>query len=530
MYLFFVVALFALAITDLVVGVSNDAVNFLNSAVGSRAGSRRLILMVAALGILAGALFSTGMMEVARKGIFNPQMFTFAEVMVIFLAVMLTDILLLDLFNTFGMPTSTTVSIVFELLGAAVILALIKVVAAGGSFGAVVDYINSSRAILIVSGIFLSIIVAFSVGAIGQYISRMVFSFHYEKRLKRFGGLWGGTALTILGYFLLIKGLKGAAFVTAGFLAWVNNHTFPLLVISFIIWTIIFQLLVTFTRVNILKTIVLIGTFTLAMAFASNDLVNFIGVPIAGFASFRAWNDAGHNVDMLMTSLSGPVKTPVVLLSLAGLIMVITLWRSKKARTVTATEVNLSRQGSGRERFKPNGFSTLIVQLFSTLHQRFFRLVPVKLKLAIARNYRPRKANPEAGGAAFDLVRASVNLTIASVLIAIATLNKLPLSTTYVSFMVAMGTSLADRAWGGSAEYRVAGVVQVVTGWLLTGAIAFAVAALFAGIIFYTGMTGVLFLLILLVVVIYVSNRKHAQVIIVQAQKKQPDVGELSEV
>jgi phosphate/sulfate permease len=511
MFLFFVIALFALAVTDLVVGVSNDAVNFLNSAVGSKAGSRRAILIVAAMGIFAGALFSSGMMEVARKGIFNPQMFAFSDVMIIFLAVMLTDILLLDLFNTFGMPTSTTVSIVFELLGAAVMVAFIKLVMTDASLSELPAYINTSKAISIITWIFISIAIAFTIGAIGQFISRLIFGFHYKQRMKKYGGIWGGIALTILSYFLLIKGLKGASFMSADLKAWLDTNSLFILIASFVFWTSVFQLLITYTKVNVLRVIVMLGTFSLAMAFASNDLVNFIGVPIAGFESFNIWKSSGQDVNMLMTSLGGKVQTPFALLSIAGIVMVITLWRSKKARTVTATEVNLGRQDIGEERFRPHFLAVAIVRFSIFFVEKLSLFIPKKLRAEINKKYRrktyPHKKNPPA----FDLVRASVNLTLASMLIAIATMNKLPLSTTYVSFMVAMGTSLADKAWGGSAEYRIAGVINVVGGWLLTALIAFIVAGIFALVIFKLKMTGVLLLLVLLVVTVYLLHRKHQQ-------------------
>lgn len=521
MYLLFIALLFALAVTDLVVGVSNDAVNFLNSAVGSKAGSRRIILLVAALGIFAGALFSSGIMEVARKGIFNPQMFTFSEVMVIFLAVMIADILLLDLFNTYGMPTSTTVSIVFELLGAAVILSFVKLSKEGLPLSQITEYINTSKAGTIISGIFLSVIIAFVIGLIGQFFSRMVFSFHYKKRLKKYGGVWGGLALTILSYFLLIKGVKGASFVSDSVNLWIENNSFLLLGLSFVLWTAVFQVLVRFTKIHILRVIVLMGTFSLAMSFASNDLVNFIGVPLAGLESFRLWSESGNNANLIMTGLGGQVQTPTYLLSIAGLIMVITLWRSKKARKVTATEVNLGRQGDGSERFKSHLLAHWLVVLFTFLVKKAGALIPMKFHAEINKKYRPKSYKYKKNPPAFDLVRASVNLTLASMLISIATLNKLPLSTTFVSFMVAMGSSLADKAWGKSAKYRIAGVINVIGGWFLTAVVAFLVAGMFAFVIYKLGMAGVIVLLMLLTGVIFWSTRKHNREI---ANKKDDEI------
>jgi phosphate/sulfate permease len=508
MFLFFIISLFVLAIADLVVGVSNDAVNFLNSAIGSKAGARKLILAVAAVGVFAGAFFSSGIMEVARKGIFNPQMFTFSEVMVIFMAVMLTDILLLDIFNTLGLPTSTTVSIIFELLGAAVVISLIKVVSTGVDLSEVANYINSSKAIMIIASIFLSVIIAFTVGIIGQFLSRLVFGFHYKRRLKKYGGIWGGIALTILSYFLLIKGMKGASFISDAMIIWIDKNSLLLLFCNLIFWSATFQVLVKFTKVDVLKVIVLVGTFSLAMAFASNDLVNFIGVPIAGFESFQMWNTSGKDVNMLMTGLSGKVQTSTYILTIAGLIMVAALWLSKKARRVTATEVNLGRQGKGDERFNSNFLAKVIVRVFSLIVKEAKQLMPQKMHASINKKYRPKRYSKQLHPPAFDMIRASVNLTLASMIISLATINKLPLSTTYVSFMVAMGTSLADRAWGNSAEYRVAGVVSVITGWFITAFVAFIVAGLFAFLLFNFGITALLILICILVLIMYLTSPK----------------------
>lgn len=514
MYLVFVIILVTLAASDLIVGVSNDAVNFLNSAIGSRVSTRKLIMIVASIGILFGALFSSGMMEVARKGIFHPEMFSFAEVMVIFLAVMLTDIILLDLFNTFGMPTSTTVSIVFELLGAAVVVAWLHVAANGQEASELFNYINSSKALLIIAGIFLSVVVAFAVGAAVQYVSRMIFSFKYKKRIKIFGSVWGGLSLTVLSYFLIIKGLKGASFVTPEFLEWVGSNTALLLALSMVFWTVLFQALITFTEVNILKVIVLAGTLSLAMAFASNDLVNFIGVPIAGIESFMSWKDSGAVADgFLMRSLGGKVLTPSSWLMIAGAIMIVTLWYSKKAKTVTETEVNLGRQHEGKERFKPHFLAKFIVNVVGRLSDAVSKFVSKRVKRKIEARFDQSHLKKVADPPAFDLIRASVNLTVASMLIAIATSFKLPLSTTYVSFMVAMGTSLADRAWGnGSAVYRVAGVLNVIAGWFMTAIIAFSVAGLFAVIIHFFELEGVIGLIIIGAVIILKFFKLHKQV------------------
>jgi len=490
LYLFIVILLFVLAISDLIVGVSNDAVNFLNSAIGSSVASRNVIMIVASLGIFVGATFSSGMMEVARKGIFNPQFFFFAEIMVIFLAVMLTDIILLDLFNTFGMPTSTTVSIVFELLGAAVAVSVLKILAAGDGMDTLGQYINTSSAIAIISGIFLSVGIAFIIGALLQYLSRLLFTFEYKKRIPWVGALWGGVALTILTFFLIFKGAKGASFISDEVLGWIKANTALLIGISLVFWIIVMQILIVL-KVNILRLIVLFGTFSLAMAFAGNDLVNFIGVPIAGFESYMAWSGSGEEAGQYsMEVLQRPVRTRTYMLLLAGLIMILTLWLSKKSRSVTETEVNLGRQSEGAERFSPNMLARGIVRYTRLMGAGFQRIIPNRLLRNTNNRLETVKPSDTAEDqAAFDLVRAAVNLTVASMLISFATSLKLPLSTTYVSFMVAMGTSLADRAWGReSAVYRVAGVLNVIGGWFGTAIIAFSVSATFAWLIFQFGV------------------------------------------
>ena len=465
-YLFLIIVLFILAISDLVVGVSNDAVNFLNSAIGSKVAPRYAIMIMASLGIFLGATFSSGMMEVARSGVFNPQFFSFREVMIIFVAVMMTDIILLDLFNTYGLPTSTTVSIVFELLGAAVVVSLLKVAANGEALAAVNDYLNWGKSLAIISGIFLSIVIAFTLGTIVQFLSRLLFSFEFKTRLPFIGGLWGGVSLTALTYFLMIKGLKGASFVDRETMDWVVTNTFLILLISMIFWSVVMQIIQSVFKVNVLKVIVLFGTFALAMAFAGNDLVNFIGVPIAGLESFGIWSSSGQVPESLaMERLADPVQTPTYLLLVAGLVMVLTLWFSKKARSVTDTEVNLARQEEGAERFQPNNFARAIVRLGVNTGKFMQAVVSRRLSQRIEQKFTKPIKPVDRNEPAFDLVRASVNLTMASILISFATSLKLPLSTTYVSFMVAMGTSLADRAWGrDSAVFRVAGVLNVIGG------------------------------------------------------------------
>ena len=488
-YIVMLVVLFALAITDLIVGVSNDAVNFLNSAIGSKAIPIKTILIIASLGVAVGAVFSSGLMEVARKGIFMPGQFYFSEIMIIFMSVMIADVLLLDFFNTMGLPTSTTVSIVFELLGAAVCVSLIKIYNEGGNFAALNDYINTDKAAEIMLGILLSVIIAFSIGAIVQYFSRLAFSFQVEKKMKYVGAIFGGVSITAISYFIIIKGLKAVPYVSENVVEQINDNNLLYIAISLIFWSLVSQVFMSFFKVSILKAIIAIGTFALALAFAGNDLVNFIGVPIAAWQSFDLWNSAGavQPENYLMSALAQDVQTPVLILVFAGLVMVVTLWFSKKARNVVKTGVDLGRQGDGDERFEPNFVSRNIVRYTLFFGDIAKKVVPVGVKRKIEKNFKkPVQVKKDPDAPAFDMVRASVNLVVASILISIGTNLKLPLSTTYVTFMVAMGTSLADRAWDReSAVYRVAGVVNVVGGWFMTALVAFSAAALFAFIIWY---------------------------------------------
>jgi phosphate/sulfate permease len=518
-YLILVGVLFILAISDLIVGVSNDAVNFLNSALGSKAAPRYVIMIIASLGVLIGATFSNGMMEVARKGIFHPEFFHFNEIMILFMAVMLTDILLLDMFNTLGLPTSTTVSIVFELLGAAVGLSIIKM--SGGGETIVVngiekiaemgDYINTAKALAIISGILLSVVVAFTIGSLIQYFTRLIFSFNFERTYKYFGAIWGGIAITAITYFIVIKGAKGSSFVTKETLDWIKDNTLIIVTASFAIWAVLLQLIMLTTKINIFKLIVLVGTFALAMAFAGNDLVNFIGVPLAGLKAFETYQTAGAD-DILMTALTGKTQTNTYYLIIAGLVMVITLWLSKKARTVTETELNLSRQNDGDERFGSSVFARLLVRNTVKLNNNIKKVLPASAVNAIDKRFdqsaaktMKAKANPM-----FDLVRASVNLTVASILISFATSLKLPLSTTYVTFMVAMGTSLADRAWGReSAVYRITGVLTVIGGWFFTAFLAFSAAFLVAIILYFGGKIAVVGLILLAILLLVKSHLYH---------------------
>lgn len=507
-YLFLVIALLILAVADLVVGVSNDAVNFLNSAIGSKVASRKTIFTIAALGVFIGAAFSSGMMEIARKGIFNPEHFSFEDVMVIFMAVMITDILILDLFNSLGLPTSTTVSIVFELLGASVVTGLLVIANNEAKAGlSIFDVINYQKATEIIIGIFLSIGVAFSIGAGVQWVSRMLFTFHIKDRIKKYGPPFAGLAISVIIYFLLVKGVKGAAFISDSFAKEVENQGVLIMIGTFIIATILTFLLQRQFKVNPLKIVVLLGTFALAMAFAGNDLVNFIGVPITGFQSYDLWQASGLTVaEFNMSALADKVKTPAPMLFIAGFIMVLTLWFSSKAKKVTDTELKLSSQHDVSERFNPNFLSHAIVKASSKIGSGIQRMISRRTNVYINRRFRFSPMT-EADKPAFDLVRASVNLMVASVLIAFASSLKLPLSTTYVSFMVAMGTSLADRAWGsGSAPQRVAGVLNVVGGWFLTAAGAFTAAGLMALLIYHGGPWVAFSLFIIALIVLIRSN------------------------
>lgn len=520
-FILMLVALAILAIVDLVVGVSNDAVNFLNSAIGSKAISIRNIMIIASIGVFMGAITSSGMMEVARKGIFNPGMFVFQDIMFIFMAVMITDILLLDVFNTLGMPTSTTVSIVFELLGAAVAISLIKISQNDAeTISAIWNYINYEKASLIIFGILLSVVVAFSIGAIVQFISRLIFSFNFEKRPSYINALFGGFAITAITYFIIMKGMKGTPYYKdVKYL--IEDNTLLIISLSFVTWTIISQILTKIFKLNVLKLIIGIGTFSLAMAFSGNDLVNFVGVPIAAWNSYQAWSISGEAATVFsMDILAKKVPSNVWLLLIAGAIMVITLWTSSKARNVIKTGIDLSRQGEGHEKFNPNSLSRIVVRasmginsvLSYILPQRTLAFVDSKFQKPIIKL--PKDKTYEMP--AFDMIRASVNLIVAGILISIATSLKLPLSTTYVTFMVAMGTSLADRAWGReSAVYRVAGVINVIGGWFLTAITAFTAAALVAYLISWDMiMIPVLLVLVAFLIIrnTFIHRRKSKEV------------------
>ncbi len=512
-FLIAVVILLLFAVFDLVVGVTNDAVNFLNSSIGSRVAPFFVIMIIASLGILSGVTFSSGMMEVARKGIFHPQFFTMPELITIFLAVMLTDILLLDLFNTYGLPTSTTVSIVFELLGAAVAASAIKIMQAEGGAMALGEYINTGKAMMIVFGILLSIVVAFCCGAIVQFFTRLIFTFDYQKKIKRYGSLWGGVAMATITFFILIKGAKGASFMTPEAVQWVKSNSLLILAGIFVVSAIILQIAISLFRVNIFKPIVLVGTFALAMAFAANDLVNFIGVPLAGLSAYKTAMAAGDPLTITMSALSQKVQSQTGILLIAGIIMVVTLWLSKKARTVTETEISLGHQNETTERFESIWLSRTIVRMVDSFFKSVTSVVPHNLRKTIGRRMDPHRAERiafQGPKPSFDLVRASVNLMVAGAVVSFATSMKLPLSTTYVTFMVAMGASFSDQAWGReTAVYRVTGVLTVIGGWFMTAFIAFAVSFAFAGAIHYFKVPGVLGLMLLAGLIIWNNQRKH---------------------
>ena len=520
-----VVALLILAIAGISVGVANDAVNFLNSSIGSKVAPFKVILIIAALGIIAGVTFSSGMMEVARKGIFNPQYFYLDELLVIFFAVMIQNILLLDLFNTFGLPTSTTVSVVFGLFGGAIALSLIKIMNADESVNMLFTYINTGKVLAIISAIFLSVFFAFVFGSLTQYISRLIFTFDYKLRLRKYGAIWGGFALTLITYFILVKGAKGASFISDDTILWINTHTLQLVLYSWIFWTVILQLVMWIFKINILKIIVLTGTFALAMAFAANDLVNFIGAPLAGLNAYQiavSMNDPLHTT---MEALSQPIKANTWILLASGLVMVLTLFFSKKSRTVSKTEINLSRQEEGYERFESLPIARSIVRMVISTFELFKKIVPQFLQKKIADRFDTSKYKPDIKNKedqpSYDLLRAAVNLVVASALISYGTSLKLPLSTTYVTFIVAMATALPDKAWGReSAVYRVSGVLTVIGGWFFTAIMATIFAMIIASIAYYTDLFGVFGLILLAAFAVYKSTQVHKKREVETAEKE----------
>lgn len=508
-YFGFVVFLFVLAVFDLMVGVSNDAVNFLQSAIGAKVAKFKTILTIAAIGIFTGAAMSNGMMEVARNGVFHPSFFSFQDVMFIFLAVMASDIVLLDIFNTLGMPTSTTVSMVFELLGGTFALALMKV--AGDPSLHVADLMNTSKALTMIMAIFVSVAIAFVVGAFVQYISRTLFTFVYKNNsLKWKIGIFGGLAFTAIIYFMLIKGLGNVSFISDATHEWINTHSWTICGICFVVTAVLSQVLYAL-KINVFKILVLTGTFALAMAFAGNDLVNFIGVPLAGYSSFQDYsaNAGGDAAGYMMDSLNGPAHTPIVFLIAAGLVMVISLATSKKAFNVVKTSVDLARQDAGDEMFGSSKMARVLVRFSTNTASALSELVPNGVKRWFAKRFdNENVVLPQ--GAAFDEIRATVNLVVSSLLIALGTSLTLPLSTTYVTFMVAMGSSLADKAWGReSAVFRITGVISVIGGWFITAGAAFILCFFVALAMSLGGLTMASILIALSIVLLVRSNIKY---------------------
>lgn len=503
-----------LAIFDLLVGVSNDAVNFMNSAVGAKVARYRTIIIVAAVGVFAGAILSNGMMDIARHGIFQPANFSFYEIMCILLAVMVTDVVLLDVFNTLGLPTSTTVSMVFELLGGTFILAILKIIGDETGLLSLGDMMNTEKALSVIMGIFLSVAIAFIAGTLVQYISRIIFSFNYKKHLFSWTiGIFGGISVTSLSYFVLIKGLKSAPFMSAESLAWIDQNTTLLVAGCFVFFTLLMQIL-HWCKVNVFRIIVLLGTFALALAFAGNDLVNFIGVPLAGFSAYTDYvansNGAGIH-DFMMSSLMSSAKTPAIFLFASGIIMVYALATSKKAKNVIKTSVDLARQEEGDEMFGSSALARTIVRRATTINEFMVKVIPVGMRRWIDSRFNKDEVILE-NGAAFDMVRAAVNLVLSGLLIIIGTTMKLPLSTTYVTFIVAMGSSLADRAWGReSAVYRITGMLSVIGGWFITAFVAFTICALVTAIMFYTSFVGMFIFICVAVFLLVRSNIKYSK-------------------
>lgn len=509
-YIFAVVVLILLAIGGLYVGVSNDAVNFLNSAYGSKAAPKKVILFIASVGILIGALTSSGMMEVARSGVYYPEYFTFHEVMILFLGVMFANVILLDVFNSLGLPTSTTVALVFGLLGSAIAVALFKEPILGPD-GHPVTLINSGKALAMIAGILLSVVVAFVTGTVLMFLSRLIFTFRYHKQLRRWGALWCGVAFTIIVYFALIKGLKSSG-LAVDLVAYIHDHTAICLLVVFAASSLLMFLL-QLCKVNILKITILAGTFSLALAFAGNDLVNFIGVPLAGLDSWKIAQATG-NPDMLMGALNNPVKADTLFLVASGLIMILTLWTSKKTENVSDTELSLSStQDDGAEKFGSSAFSRAIVRVAVGCSRWFEDHTPKRMRAAVARRFEaPSAAELGADFGQYDLIRAAVNLTAGSMLIIIGTSMQLPLSTTYVTFMVAMGSSLADKAWGReSAVYRITGVITVVAGWFVTGLAAFVLSIIITLLLHWGGMVAIIILSLVCIYMMLPKKKKGAQ-------------------
>ncbi len=522
-----IVILAILAVTGLFVGVTNDAVNFLNSALGSKAAPKRIILLVASVGIIIGAITSSGMMEVARSGMFDPSLFTFKDVMFLYLGVMFANVILLDLYNSWGLPTSTTVSLVFCLLGSAIAVSTYKIASDPAlSMNSLGEFINTGRAMGIISAILLSVVLSFTCGSIVMYISRLIFSFRYQKPLKRFGALWCGISFTAIVYFALFKGLK-EPLKDSLLIEYMSTHTFNSLLVIWLLSSAVLWLLQR-GGINILKTTILAGTFSLALAFAGNDLVNFIGVPVASFESYGMASATG-NMEMMMGGLKANVPANFYLLATAGIIMIVALWTSKKSMSVSQTELSLSSQNEGKEKYGSSLFSRSLVRFAMSINSGYTRIVPKRMQAAIEKRFEPLPEN-ERSDASYDLIRATVNLTTASILISLATSLKLPLSTTYVCFMVAMGSSLADRAWGReSAVYRITGVMTVVAGWFVTGFGAFLIAYVVGLALVYGGAIAVTVVSLLCGWMLYNSNFRKKEGADAPAAEPKEQTGEVLE-
>ena len=501
--------LLILACIDLFVGVSNDAVNFLNSAVGCRIAPMKIVLLVASLGVLIGATFSSGMMEVARSGMFRPELFSFYDVIFIFCAVMIADVLLLNIFNSLGLPTSTTVSIIFELLGAAVLAAAYKLHTEGASYSEILEYIKTDRTTTIVSAILASVVVAFFSGALVQFILRLFFTFRFQNTYRYLGGVFCGLSITSIVYFLVMKGAKGASFMKPEYIEFINTHTTTLIWIFFILFTVVGQIMV-FLKWNVFRLIILSGTFALAFSFAGNDLVNFVGVPLAALDALLAWMGAGQPDihSMAMDTLNTNAAAPTVFLVISGLVMVVTLWVSRKAHLVLQTSINLSSSSHGEhEQFGASAPGRVVTRFGLGVARACKRFMPSLVAAFIGSRYIKAPVVKGEAHLPFDYVRASVNLVLASILIASATSLKLPLSTTYVTFMVAMGTSFADGAWSReSAVYRISGVITVIAGWFLTAFSAFTLTFIVCLIFFIFSYPALIILMIITMIIIYRTN------------------------
>ncbi|HRP01740.1 MAG TPA: inorganic phosphate transporter [Candidatus Kapabacteria bacterium] len=514
--LLMVILLLILAAVNLTVGVANDAINFLNSALGSKAAKFKTALTVAAIGVFTGIFFSNGMIEVARTGVFNPERFNVTEVLIIFLAMIYAQVLLIDLFNTFGLPTSTTVSLVFTLLGASVAISAIKVINVGGEFSTVYEYLNLSSLLNIIVGIISSIFFAFIFGYLFQFLTRMIFTFDYIDKFKKYGAIWSGVALSMIFMFIFMKGAKGATFVSEGLLQYINNNVSIIVCGLIVFWTIVIQLLMWFTKINMLKVIVLVGTFGLALAFSANDLVNFIGAPLAGLSAYYYYLADPNTANQTMAYLTEPVKADMLILLLSGVIMVITLYFSKKAQNVAKTELNLGRQDEGAERFESNVLARLLVRIAIDFAYFILKITPPAISNKISKRFDLSKYKPiiieGEQPPSFDLIRAAVILVVSSGLISFATSLQLPLSTTYVTFIVAMAAALPDKAWGrDSAVYRVSGVITVVAGWFFTGVMATIMASIIALILYFGSYFGVLGVGLFVVVAFIRTGKMHKE-------------------